>query len=296
MALFKPFKGRRTDLDNIPKVDGHAYFCIDDGTFWIDYQDAGTIKRKQINKDDWTADIKEAIEALLQADYEQNDETKKDYIKNRPFYETSTEITKWDSKVSFEEVTLKFKYSFASVNMCKYKRVSNIVPTAEEFLTYYISSEKVDSQKFVNLEDYQYYDLVDISVKIANISMSIGVAKLIIIPTDGFDLKNLFFLTNLPGISVQSAIAKTAGIYVLVDGEYDADTTISSCEIKQLDEKFIPNIIARTSQITEAINELPPVAKSGLIEDLSMLWDTEIIFDGGGADVQVAVLDETILL
>lgn len=67
MALFKILRGKGTDLSGVSKVDGHAYFCWDDGTFWIDYKESNTateVKRKQINKDDWTADITEAIDAL----------------------------------------------------------------------------------------------------------------------------------------------------------------------------------------------------------------------------------------
>lgn len=50
MALFKVFRGQRNDLDNVTKVDGHAYFCTDDGSFWIDYLDGTEIKRKQVNE------------------------------------------------------------------------------------------------------------------------------------------------------------------------------------------------------------------------------------------------------
>ena len=50
MALFKVFRGQRNDLDNVAKVDGHAYFCTDDGSFWIDYLDGTEIKRKQVNE------------------------------------------------------------------------------------------------------------------------------------------------------------------------------------------------------------------------------------------------------
>lgn len=49
MALFKPLLGKR---ENLPKTltSGYAYFCTDDGSFWIDYKDSdGIIKRKQIN-------------------------------------------------------------------------------------------------------------------------------------------------------------------------------------------------------------------------------------------------------
>ena len=61
MALFKPFRGNSTGLDTVPKTDGHAYFCTDDGTFWIDYTDPvdNQVKRKFVN---------EAITRALQAE------------------------------------------------------------------------------------------------------------------------------------------------------------------------------------------------------------------------------------
>lgn len=49
MALFKPLLGKR---ENLPATltSGYAYFCTDDGSFWIDYTDSDkTIKRKQLN-------------------------------------------------------------------------------------------------------------------------------------------------------------------------------------------------------------------------------------------------------
>lgn len=56
MALFKPFRGGRESLSNTPKTDGHAYFCIDDGSFWIDFasgendaEGKNIIIRKQIS-------------------------------------------------------------------------------------------------------------------------------------------------------------------------------------------------------------------------------------------------------
>lgn len=49
MALFKTLRGKRGNLPE-EKTDGYAYFCIDDGTFWIDYKDDNNIvQRKQIN-------------------------------------------------------------------------------------------------------------------------------------------------------------------------------------------------------------------------------------------------------
>lgn len=50
MALWKPLMGSRTALDNVEKHAGYAYFCIDDGSFHIDYVDAeGNLQRKQIS-------------------------------------------------------------------------------------------------------------------------------------------------------------------------------------------------------------------------------------------------------
>lgn len=49
-------------------------------------------------------------------------------------------------------------------------------------------------------------------------------------------------------------------------------------------------------KIKELCEKLKPIAFSGLIEDLDMNWDTMLIFDGGDADITLAILDETILL
>ena len=52
MALFKPFRGTRATLPQ-EMHDGYAYFCIDDGTFHIDFTNAdGNLQRKQINAKD----------------------------------------------------------------------------------------------------------------------------------------------------------------------------------------------------------------------------------------------------
>ena len=48
-------------------------------------------------------------------------------------------------------------------------------------------------------------------------------------------------------------------------------------------------------KLNKQIQELAPIAKSGLIEDLEMLWNTMLIFDGGSADSKLALLDNTIL-
>jgi hypothetical protein len=50
MALFKPFRGNSSALYAQELHDGYAYFCIDDGSFHIDYLDSeGNLRRKRIN-------------------------------------------------------------------------------------------------------------------------------------------------------------------------------------------------------------------------------------------------------
>lgn len=60
MALFKPMMGNSSVLDLQAKQAGYAWFCVDDGSFHIDYVDAeGNLQRKQIN-----AFLIERLEAL----------------------------------------------------------------------------------------------------------------------------------------------------------------------------------------------------------------------------------------
>ena len=52
MSLFKSLRGKRENLPEV-KTDGYAYFCVDDGTFFIDYTDEyGVLQRKQLNAKD----------------------------------------------------------------------------------------------------------------------------------------------------------------------------------------------------------------------------------------------------
>ena len=72
MALFKQLRGTRAALDSQPLTDGYAYFCVDDGTFHIDFKDNdGVLKRRQLNaKDAETLGSHTTDEFLLQTDLE----------------------------------------------------------------------------------------------------------------------------------------------------------------------------------------------------------------------------------
>ena len=65
MALFKSLRGKRENLPSI-KIDGYAYFCTDDGTFWIDYKDENSVvQRKQINAKDAETLMGASISTIL---------------------------------------------------------------------------------------------------------------------------------------------------------------------------------------------------------------------------------------
>ena len=99
MALFKPFRGTRASLPQ-ELHDGYAYFCTDDGSFHIDFVDAeGNLQRKQINAKDAETLMGMSLDEIkkyvaVQSDWGQNDETAADYIKNRTHYSTTEEETK----------------------------------------------------------------------------------------------------------------------------------------------------------------------------------------------------------
>lgn len=65
MALFKVFRGLSTELNAVAKTDGHAYFCTDDGSFWIDYKDSNNVlQRKQVNATDLKEKITDAFSVV----------------------------------------------------------------------------------------------------------------------------------------------------------------------------------------------------------------------------------------
>lgn len=107
MALFKLFRGPSADLPTSGDLlkDGYAFFCTDDGKFVINYKDGvdgdgnDIIKQKRVNASELDSiakdleklglDIEEIKAAIAaQTDWDQSDNTAVDFIKNKPFYDT----------------------------------------------------------------------------------------------------------------------------------------------------------------------------------------------------------------
>ncbi|MBQ5824898.1 MAG: hypothetical protein IIW48_08835 [Clostridia bacterium] len=86
MALFKVLKGNRSALGSQALHDGYAYFCVDDGSFHIDYTDAdGNLQRKQLNAKDAETLTGMTLEEIRKS-ISWNDLT------DKPFYETTEYI------------------------------------------------------------------------------------------------------------------------------------------------------------------------------------------------------------
>lgn len=102
---------------------------------------------------------------------------------------------------------------------------------------------------------------------------------------EGLDLDEYALKTDLP--TKTSELINDSGFIKTIPAEYITETELN--DKKYLTEDYVDNKIEKQFDI------LAPVSKSGSIEDLNVQWDTILIFDGGDADVSLAILDETIL-
>jgi hypothetical protein len=97
-------------LDAVEKHDGYVYFCVDDATLFFDYTDAdGNLQRKQINSKDAETLVGKTLEELKaefssQSDWNQNDSNALNYVKNRTHYiKETTEIILPEMVIEAEE-------------------------------------------------------------------------------------------------------------------------------------------------------------------------------------------------
>ena len=304
MALFKVFRGQRNDLDSVAKVDGHAYFCTDDGSFWIDYKDLDEVKRKQINKDDWNEDIQAAVAALkseieeelvnktdylgavssleelstiagngdyyrvsqefqfgdeiahvgdllialinlpaqtpecwdlihtgvtVQVDYEQNDENAQDYIKNRPFYDSSVVIP--SKTYTFDGIVEGKEY--VELERGGYLvKISDDTPSKEQL---------INSTVIIAMNNNEEESIAISEKSITENPLGKGTLALgefiIIVSEVGASIFNTGIGIYFVSLSDEEYISK------LITSE------IATSELKQLDEKFVPDTIARVEDI-----------------------------------------------
>lgn len=124
MALFKIFKGKTYELEQVKIVDGHAYFCTDDGSFWIDYaktEENGSIsyhrKRVEGTPPDWNID----------------DPNIPGFIKNKPDIESiNNEISSLKTKVVETEEAINELQANGITEAQVQSLIEGMLPTIKE--------------------------------------------------------------------------------------------------------------------------------------------------------------------
>lgn len=200
---------------------------------------------------------------IVQADWNQNDETAKDYIKNRTHYEKDNRKyldIEWDGDVdnciSYE------KFEIPEANACFYFcKVSEDVDAVDfNNLANYTIFYKTPSENGERVTEYNLSDissiqgnaLVDNSLKIHVVKDGTLVTSLGVTLTKG-----IYFLKYDSGLNVE-----------LTSRLVSIEPISGEIEIQKIDEKFIPDTIARVEQLPETITDeetLYMLAEAGLV-------------------------------
>lgn len=108
MALFKSLRGKRENLPST-KTDGYAYFCTDNGTFWIDYKDEnGSLQRKQLNAKDAETLLGASLSTILNSSDTEIPTSKAvlnaldSHTGDTAIHITSAERTVWNNKADLD--------------------------------------------------------------------------------------------------------------------------------------------------------------------------------------------------
>lgn len=292
MALFKVLRG---DESNLPATlnDGWAYFCSDTGNFYIDWaDDAGNLARTQVNanyagklryednssfleidpheialKDDLiqvdpsltvegaAADAKavsNAIAAIPQDDWSQNDSTAADFIKNKPFGEEKTDTLTWDGNTDGKE---GIAATADGANVTIYKVHEYIPITEGAWVSFTISF--LNAGKLMSL--VKTSDDLSGMVELFDHGARVGAGFIYI--SDGQEKFNTTEVLPAGVWFAKQAQDENNMVYV-------SSFTIRDCacftSIKTLDETYIPDTIARTSDIPE----VPVTSVNGMTGDV----------------------------
>lgn len=229
MALFKVSKGLKANLPPT-KTEGYCWYTTDDSLFYIDYKDEnGTLQRKALNAKDAetltgaslstilkSSDVEiptskavlDALNAKLDkadagSDWNQNDDTKPDYVKNRPFYESISLTT------FLEEQQIDFSSPFIIPN-------SDIV----QGKTY-----------FVHWDDAEY--TIEATAKDIFGDGSIWIP----------------YLEQADGLFTIEASTMNAAD----KGVHNVAIYTTELSLKTIDEKFIPDTIARKDSVVRSV-------------------------------------------
>lgn len=182
-----------------------------------------------------------------EADWNQNDSTQSDYVKNRTHWEENTRaIIEWDGNTEgLESIPL---YEGAG-----FYKISDLTPSEEDF---YGTVQTGPNHGAEISETGQGMMWISDGVLQAGF--------LYVITASEFTLEGVTFSVPSPGT------------YTLFDGtQYFAHTEIGSSVIHTLDEKFIPDTIAR-----KIANEITLVSPGGIPFDITVSDDGVLSVNG----------------
>ena len=173
----------------------------------------------------------------VQSDWNQNDPAASDYVKNRTHYEEGSGATiEWDGSVDAE-------------NPMGWTKISDDAPTKEELLS----------------------ATLHLAMPGNSITGAITEENLIIFSVENGDSFNYteingILVVNYDSIPIGEGVYNEPGTYFMNDSAEvitEASITYGSTTIKTLDEKFIPDTIARVKDVTTMINEALGAIENG---------------------------------
>lgn len=224
MALWKPLMGNRTALDTVEKHAGYVYFCTDDGTLHFDFVDSdGTLQRKQISAKDAETLMGASLETILNSSDAEIPTSKAvlDALENISWNDLNDkpfgEVEGRDYVVEETQIVLGEDMGWTETS----------VPTTRPFDGF------VDGQTYYVVFDGEVYpveydpDLDVLNVEAVNIEVYYG----------GNDEVTVCIASSDP----RKGETHTFGLYT------------TAFVFATLDEQYIPDTIARVSDVNEQI-------------------------------------------
>ncbi len=185
---------------------------------------------------DLTKSINSMVESLPQADYEQNDETAMDYIKNRPFYEDSGKELSWDGSTEGRD-----SFDIGEGNV--YYKISDNLLVADDFSSdtkIYLAIEGTDAE------------IGKYTIEETEFSLLAYTDRPLVFVVKDKDAANREIGVDL----IQSN-----GTYFLLtdsDDEYIYTSKIlKSSTVKKIDEKFLPDFISKIVEGSLPLYSIP---------------------------------------
>ena len=196
-----------TNVNSIPFADAHKV----DQTYF----------QEMVGDVAVSTQINNAISAIPQADWNQNDTAAADYIENRPFYESITDYT-WDGNTEGRD-------TYGS-----YVKISDDTPTPETLLNGAVLYDGSNKMYDINAISSMYNDTVFIDTQSGTFQ--------------------IFYSTSCTNPASGSSFAvPSTGIYYY-NSEYTVSRKLQVPVAVKIDKKFIPDSLASIPTEIETIN------------------------------------------